>query len=39
MKEIFESHSVKTLKGEISKYNNLTKVSGYSKMTKKELVD
>ena len=39
MKEIFESHSVKTLKGEISKYNKLTKVSGYSKMTKKELVD
>ena len=39
MKEIFESHSVKTLKSEISKYNKLTKVSGYSKMTKKELVD
>ena len=39
MKDIFESHSVKTLKGEISKYNKLTKVAGYSKMKKKDLVD
>ena len=39
MKSIFESHSVKQLRAEVSKVAKETNIRGYSKMTKPKLID
>ncbi len=38
-REILNSHPISTLKKEVSKYNKLNVVSGYSKMKKSEIVE